>query len=208
MEILPKHGPAQVRAAAALLCWFIPSPTVGSKGNLLVECWVPGFAPIPWPASGASLGSVDSCGCLCQLPLKCWYGLELCVHILCCLFVPFTWQGACQTHRNLINCVWSSFQENNCSWRWLCWDQACWRKFGAIKIFSQLLRDVWHRARGMTSCRRGVFWCSQVCLKFRFLEPKSFSLFTFEGRMMWDLLIGTVLFGPFPLLSMWLKAQK
>lgn len=64
---------------------------------------------------GASLGIVDSCGCLCQLPLKCWYGLELCVHILCCLFVPFTQEGACQTQRNLINCVQRGFQENNCS---------------------------------------------------------------------------------------------
>lgn len=114
-------------------------PLWGAKGIFLLGVGCQALLPFPdQHQMPARRGCVDSCGCLCQLPLKCWYGLELCVHILCCLFVPFTWQGACQTHRNLINCLQSGFQENNCSWRWSCWDQACWRKFGAMKMFSQL----------------------------------------------------------------------
>lgn len=47
--------------------------------------------------------------------------------------------------------------------------------------------------------QKGSFWSFQVCLESRLIEPQSFSVFTFAGRMMWDLLMEPVLFGPFPL---------
>lgn len=78
-----------------------------------------------------------------------------------------------------------------------------------MKILSQLYkRCLAQSKRDDFLQKRRVFWSSQACLESRFIEPKSVSLFTFAGRMMWDLLIGTVLFGPFSSLINAIKGSE